>query len=434
MDLKIVNATLDELAEDKGISKERVIETIEMALAAAYKRDYGERGQIVRAEFDLATGKAIFRQIKIVLDESMIKPDDEEGAEGETEPENEDEPHRVRFNPERHLMIDEAKKVKKDAEPGDELEFPLETHADYGRIAAQTAKQVIIQRIREAEREAIYEEFKEKEGGIVSGIVQRIEGRNIFLDLGRTTALLPADEQVQHERYRVGERIKGLLLISEKEKRAPSLYISRSHPKFVEKLFEIEVPEIGQEIVQIKGIAREAGLRSKVAVYSTDKNIDPVGSLVGQKGIRVGTVITELGGEKIDIIEWSDDPIRFLSNSLSPAKVLDVELDEDGRKATILVDEGQLSLAIGRNGQNVRLAAKLTGWKIDISTRDGKAKDPDADEISAASGEEEETTEKVTDEVSTASEETSDKEESKEELNDVSAKSSEEDSAGKKDK
>ncbi|KKU52609.1 MAG: hypothetical protein A3F26_00635 [Candidatus Ryanbacteria bacterium RIFCSPHIGHO2_12_FULL_47_12b] len=372
MDLKTIKSALEELSEEKGISKEKVIETIEMALAAAYKRDYGKRGQIVRAAFDLETGAIKFWQVKIVLDESMVKTDEEALSEDETAQQDETASKKVRFNPERHIMIDEARAIKSDVQPGEELEFSLDTHRDYGRIAAQTAKQVIIQRVREAEREAIYDEYKEKRGGVISGIVQRIEGRNVFLDLGRTTAILPYEEQVQHERYRIGERIKGLLLMSEKNPKSPNIFLSRSHPQFVVKLFGIEVPEISQGIVEIKGIAREAGSRSKVAVVSNDPSIDPVGSLVGQKGVRVGTVIAELGGEKIDIIEWSENPAKFISNALSPAKVLDVEINEEERTATVIVDENQLSLAIGRNGQNVRLAAKLAGWKIDIANREGE--------------------------------------------------------------
>lgn len=388
MDLKNIKSALEELSEEKGISKEKVVETIEMALAAAYKRDYGKRGQIVRATFDLDTGAISFRQIKIVVDESMIKSEEElaeEGTEEEIQPQQDDSGivKKVRFNPERHLMLEEARSIKKDVQPGEELEFPLETHADYGRIAAQTAKQVIIQRVREAEREAIYSEFKEKQGGIVSGVVQRVEGRNVFLDLGKTVALLPYEEQVQHERYRIGERIKGLLLMNEKAGKNPSLYLSRSHPRFVVKLFEIEVPEISQNIVEIKGIAREAGSRSKIAVTSHDENIDPVGSMVGQKGVRVGTVITELGGEKIDIVEWSEDATKFIANALSPAKVLDIQLNEETRTATVLVEDSQLSLAIGRNGQNVRLAAKLTGWKIDIASKESAQKQ-DAEETEAS--------------------------------------------------
>ena len=377
MDLKTIKAALDELAEEKGIAKEKVIETIEMALAAAYKRDYGKRGQIVRANFNLDTGAISFKQIKIVVNETTIKPEgeeetDEENIQPEAAADGDDVVKKVRFNPDRHIMIEEARQIKPDAAVGEELEFPLEMHADYGRIAAQTAKQVIIQRVREAEREAIYEDFKEKQGGVISGIVQRIEGRNVYLDLGRTTAILPAEEQVQHERYRVGERIKGLLMMSDKNPRSPIIYISRSHPRFVVKLFELEVPEIAQGIVEIKGIAREPGSRSKIAVISNDTNIDPVGSLVGQKGVRVGTVIAELGGEKIDIIEWSEDPAKFIANALSPARVLDVDANDATRTATVTVDENQLSLAIGKSGQNVRLAAKLVGWKIDIAGRDGE--------------------------------------------------------------
>ncbi|MEK7150577.1 MAG: transcription termination factor NusA [Patescibacteria group bacterium] len=379
MDLKTIKSSLEELAEEKGISKEKVIETIELALAAAYKRDYGKHGQIVRAEFNLETGVISFRQIKIVLDESMIKPEGETGEDEKFSDKDEsllsgenNEIRKVRFNPERHLLIEEAAKIKPDVIAGEELEFPLEIHHDYGRIAAQTAKQVIIQRVREAEREAIYNEFKEKQGGVVSGIVQRIEGRNVYIDLGRTTAVLPAEEQVPHEHYRMGERIKGLLLMTDKNPRSPSIYLSRTHPRFVSKLFEIEVPEIAQGIVEIKGIAREAGSRSKIAVISKEDSIDPVGSMVGQKGVRVSTVIAELGGEKIDIISWSDDPARFISNALSPAKVLDIELDDAAHEAHVLVDEAQLSLAIGRSGQNVRLAAKLSGWKIDIRSRNGE--------------------------------------------------------------
>ena len=377
MDLKIIKASLEELSEERGISKEKVIETIEMALAAAYKRDYGKRGQIIRTSFDLETGAISFRQVKIVLDPLMVKSEEEILEEESAEREDivdEKGVKKVRFNPERHIMIDEARLIKKDASPEEELEFPLETHKDYGRIAAQTAKQVIIQRVREAEREALYNEFREKEGNIVSGIVQRIEGRNVFLDLGRTTALLPYEEQVPHEHYRLGERIKGLLLLAEKNSRNPSVYISRSHPRFVMKLFEMEVPEIAQGIVEIKNIAREAGSRSKIGVVSKERGVDPVGSLVGQKGVRVDTVIAELGGEKIDIIEWSEDSDTFIKNALSPAKIIDIETNPETGTATVMVDESQLSLAIGRNGQNVRLAAKLTGWKIDIVGRGTVAK------------------------------------------------------------
>ena len=381
IDLKALNSTLEQLETERGISRETIIETIEDAIAAAYKRDYGKKGQIIKAKFDIKTGKTSFSQIKIVADESMIRPEDEnEDDEEEKEvpvrketEEIEGEERKVRFNPERHIMIDEAKKIKKDIAPGQEMVFPLDAKEDYGRIAAQTGKQVIIQRIREAERNSIFEEFKHKEGEVVSGIIQRMEGGNIFLDLGRTTAILPRDEQVWGERYRIGERIKALIFLIEQAPRGINIYLSRSHPRFLTKLFEMEVPEINAGTVEIRSVAREAGSRSKIAVLSNKEEIDPVGSCVGQKGVRVGTVISELGGEKIDIVEWSDDTERFIINSLSPARVLEVDIKPKGKEAMVTVDEDQVSLAIGKRGQNVRLAAKLTGWKLDIRSRSGES-------------------------------------------------------------
>ena len=394
LDLKNFQSALEEVLAERGIPREKILETIEMALAAAYKKDYGKRGQIIRAKFNTKIGKAEFYQVKIVVDESMLKPEDavpegEESARSDSETRREPRPEisgreeeqeetgedgikKVRFNPERHVMIEEARKIKNDAMAGEELIFPLETKEEYGRIAAQTAKQVIIQRIREAERESIYNEYASKEGEIVSGIVQRIEGKNVFMDLGRATALLPKEEQVRGERYRIGERIKAYLILAEKNPKGPGLYLSRSHPKFVAKLFETEVPEIQNGIVEVRAIAREAGLRTKIAVASKEEGVDPVGSLVGQKGIRVGTVISELGGEKIDIIEWRDNPEEFIAKSLSPAKVLEVEINHERKEAQVKVAEDQLSLAIGKAGQNVRLAAKLTGYKIDIRSRTGE--------------------------------------------------------------
>lgn len=382
LDLKNFQNALEEVLVERGIPREKILETIEMALAAAYKKDYGKRGQIIRAKFDTKKGKAEFFQVKIVVDESMLKEEEDAAIEeGEARPETSGreeeegvgEVKKVRFNPERHIMLDEAKKIKEDINPGEELIFPLETKEEYGRIAAQTAKQVIIQRIREAERESIYAEYASKEGEIVSGIVQRIEGKNVFLDLGRATALLPKEEQVRGERYRIGERIKAYLILAEKNPKGPGLYLSRSHPRFVAKLFETEVPEIQNGVVEVKSIAREAGLRTKIAVSSNEEGVDPVGSLVGQKGIRVGTVISELGGEKIDIIEWKENPEEFIAKSLSPAKVLEVEVKQDKKEAEVKVAEDQLSLAIGKAGQNVRLAAKLTGYKIDIRSRTGES-------------------------------------------------------------
>ncbi len=387
MDLKAFRSALEQLEIERGIPKEKIIETIEMALSAAYKRDYGKKGQIIKAEFNQENGKTEFSQIKIVVDESMLRPEEEEETtspiqeeqkkveleESEEAETGELEPRKVHFNPERHIMLDEAVKIKKDVKPGDELIFTLETKEDYGRIAAQTAKQVIIQRIREAERESIYDEFHGKQGEIVSGIVQRIEAGNVFLDLGRTTGILPREEQIRGERYRLGERVKALLFLVEQGPRGINLYLSRSHPRFLIKLFEMEVPEISNGIVEIKAISREPGSRAKIAVASNQESIDPVGSCVGQKGVRVGTVITELGGEKIDIIEWAEQPDTFIANSLSPAKILEVEVKPKTKEAKIMVAEDQVSLAIGKGGQNVRLAAKLTGWKIDVRSQAGES-------------------------------------------------------------
>jgi len=379
MDIKALHSALEQLEAERNIPKDKIIKTIEDALAAAYKKDYGKRGQIVKAEFDLTSGITNFFQVKFVVDESMLKSEEEESEEEiptekeikSLENETVSGERKVRFNPEHHIMIEEARKIKKDAEPGEEIVFPLESKDDYGRIAAQTAKQVIMQRIREAEKESIYGEYKDKQGEILSGLVQRIENNNVFVDLGRATAILPRDEQIRGERYRIGERTKALLFLVEETPRGISLILSRSHPKFIAKLFEMEIPEIAHGVVEIKNIAREAGSRSKIAVISTQDGVDPVGSCVGQKGTRIGTIISELGGEKIDIIEWSEDPSELISNSLSPAKILEVTANKEKREAKVLVDEDQLSLAIGKMGQNVRLAAKLTGWKIDIKSREG---------------------------------------------------------------
>ncbi|MEK9148000.1 MAG: transcription termination factor NusA, partial [Patescibacteria group bacterium] len=377
MDLRSFGQAIQELAEEKGVAESKVIETIELAIAAAYKKDYGKKGQIIRARFDPASGELSFSQIKIAVDETTVKSEEEirteeaarhisAAAPGEVEPpkketeESEDaaeepspEIKKVRFNPERHIMLEEARRIKPDAQPGEELEFPLEEKSGFGRIASQTAKQVIIQRIREAEREATYSEFKDKEGEIISGLVQRIEGRNAFLDLGRGVGVLTYEEQIPRERLGLGDRVKSLLTLVTKDPKGPGIYLSRSHPRFLKKLFELEVPEIPSGLVEIKVLAREAGSRSKIAVTSHDPAIDPVGAMVGQRGVRVSTVINEISGEKIDIIEWSDDPARFVANALAPAKVLAVEIIEDRGGARVLVPDDQLSLAIGKGGQNV---------------------------------------------------------------------------------
>jgi N utilization substance protein A len=383
-DLKAMNAVLQELEEERGIAKAKMIDAIEQALATAYKKEFGKRGQIINASFDIGTGATTFHQVKVVVDESMLKPepddsegDDMVGEEAEADPTD----TRVRFDDEKHIMIGTARLIKKDVQPGEELVFALENKDDFGRIAAQTAKQVIVQKIREAEKESALAEFGQKAGDVVIGHVQRFERGNLYVDLGRVTAIMPYDEQIPGERYRPGERIRALLLAVEETPRGIFLKLSRSHPDFLAALFAIEAPELQSGAVVVKAIAREAGGRSKIAVHAVDTHIDPVGSLVGQRGVRVSTVMSELGGEKIDIIEWSANPALFIEDALSPAQVLKVtvvvEPDPEARErghAVAEVTPDQQSLAIGRGGQNVRLAAKLTGWKIDIvSAQNGEA-------------------------------------------------------------
>ncbi len=368
VDLKVIGSVLTQLEEERGIPREKIIEAIELALATAYRKEYGKKGQIIEAKFDINTGKTEMFQVKIVVDDSTVvmEPEDlpEETPEGET-------PKEV-YNPEKHILIADAKRIKRGVELGEKMVFPLENQEDYSRIAAQTAKQVIMQKIREAEKVSVLGEFGKREGEIVTGTVQRIERGNIFLDMGRATGLLPYEEQIPGERFSQGERVRAYLYRVEESGKGVFLRLSRSHPKFLEKLFESEAPEIANGTVIVKSIAREAGSRTKIAVATKDLHIDPVGSMVGQRGVRVSTVMSELRGEKIDIIEWSEDPKKFIEDALSPAKALSVDINETEKQATVVVSEDQQSLAIGKGGQNVRLAAKLTGWKIDIQSTGGK--------------------------------------------------------------
>ncbi len=361
MDLKVIHSVLKQLEEERGIPQEKIIEAIELALATAYRKEYGKKGQIVRAKFDLNSGKSEMFQVKIVVDESTVLM--EEPEDGVEIPEGMDV-----YNSEHHMLVSDARRIKKDVQLGEEMVFPLEAQEDYSRIAAQTAKQVIMQKIREAEKVSVMNEYGKREGEIVTGTVQRMERGNIFVDMGRATGLLSYEEQIPGERFGQGERVRAYLYRVEDSGKGVFLRLSRSHPKFLEKLFETEAPEIANGTVIVKSIAREAGSRTKIAVSSKDSHIDPVGSMVGQRGVRVTTVMSELGGEKIDIIEWSDDQKKFIEDALSPAKALKVELNEAEKQATVTVSEDQQSLAIGKGGQNVRLAAKLTGWKIDIKS------------------------------------------------------------------
>ena len=393
MDTKQFVSAIKQISEEKGISEASVLETIEAAIAAAYKRDYGKKGQIIKAKLDTESGDLAMTQTHYVVEgvdeegyltgtlptkvmEEKPDPQDYDSRSRreyrEVETSGEDDMIKIKYNPEKHLLLEEAKKKSKKAKIGDEIIVKLETHTDFGRIAAQTAKQVIIQRLREAEREAIFSEFKGREGEIISGVVQRKEGQLVFIDLGKTNGLLIPAEQIPTDNYRMSQRFRFMILKVEETPRGPVVLLSRSHPKLVLGLFKVEVPEIDSGSVEVKAIAREAGSRTKIAVASKEKGVDPIGSLVGQKGVRVQTVINELSGEKIDIILWSDKAKDFISNSFSPAKVLEVVIiDETKRHALVEVSDDQFSLAIGKKGQNVRLAAKLTGWKIDVRSPKG---------------------------------------------------------------
>lgn len=387
LNIKELSKALKQVAEEKGLDPDKVLDVIESSIAAAYKKEYGERGEVVKCKMDQKTGELNFWQVKTVVDETTVRFVDEaeeaaaaeaaaagagtenqKGKEAVIAADEDVEGKLPRFNPERHITLAEAKKTKKDAELGEEMMFPLETHEDFGRIAAQTAKQVILQKLRESERDSILNEWRGREGTIVSGVIQRFERGNIFVDLGRTIGVMFGNESIPGEHYRAGERLRFLVVAVQEDTRLPGIILSRSHPKFVVELFRMEVPELVEDAIEIKAIAREPGNRTKIAAVSKADGVDPVGALVGQRGTRVMAVNNELGNEKIDIAEWSDDPEKFIANALSPAKVEKVEI-LPRREARAYVPENQLSLAIGKGGQNVRLAAKLTGWKIDVRSQ-----------------------------------------------------------------
>ena len=374
LDIKALNQGLDLIEKEKKISRDRVIDALEKSLAAAYQKEYGKKGQVIKCSISFDTGETTFNQIKTVVDESTVRIMTDEEAEEENlnfNSENEEE-KLPRYNEEKHILLTNAKLLKKNVELGEEISFPLENQNDFGRIAAGTAKQVIIQKLREAENESIATELEGKDGSIVSGIVQRIERGNIFLDLGRAVAIIPYEEQIKSERFQAGQRIRAYLFSVNDMGRGLSVKLSRSHPKFLIELFKSESNEIAEGIVEIVAVAREPGSRSKIAVKSNSPKIDPIGSCVGQRGTRVNAITSELNGEKIDIIEWSDDMKQNIAKSLSPAKVLEINLIEEDKKAEVKVSVEEQSLAIGRGGQNVRLAAKLTGWKIDVESIGGE--------------------------------------------------------------
>ena len=341
IDNKELILSLEELEKEKGIKKSYVIEAIETALVTAYKRNFDSL-ENVRVDIDKQTGATHVYAIKDVME--VAKDDALE------------------------ISLEEAHKINKELKLGDQVEVEI-VPKDFGRIAAQTAKQVIIQKLREVERDLIFNEFNDRKGEIVSGLIQKADRNIVVMDLGRLEGVMPAKEQIPTEHYHVNDKIKGYVLDVERgQKGAPQVIVSRSHPDFVRKLLELEIPEIYEGVIEIKSVSRDPGNRSKVAVYSPDPNIDPVGSCVGQKGVRIQNVINELNGEKIDVIEWDEDPSIFIASALLPAKIMAVDIKEEERAAQVIVPDNQLSLAIGKSGQNARLAARLTNWKIDIKS------------------------------------------------------------------
>ncbi|MFN3301660.1 MAG: transcription termination factor NusA [Patescibacteria group bacterium] len=357
MQLNNLGPLIEEISREKNLSKEKILEAIEHALAVAYRKDFGEKNQNIKVKLDLTTGKIEVFDLKTVVEN--IPSEKTKGVEKLKE--------ERKFNPKKEIPLAEAKKIKKDAKIGDEIKTILPVPSGFGRVAAQAAKQVITQKLREAEKEVIYQEFKEKEGKVVFGIVQRKEKGNILVDLEKATAILPPHEQIEKEKYLPGQRIRIYILEVKRARQGPEIIVSHIHPEILRELFKIEIPEIANGTVEIKSIAREAGTRAKVAVATKEENLDPIGTCIGQRGSRIQTIIAEIGGEKIDIVEYSENPSKFIINALSPAKISSIKIiDKEKKIARVKVKPDQLSLAIGKNGQNVRLASKLTGWKIEI--------------------------------------------------------------------
>lgn len=393
---------IKQICDEKQLSAEAVLETVEAALAAAFRKDFGEKNQNVKIVFDPESGNMRAFDVKTIVDDELYakyakeeedrKKAAEEAAAASAEGKPEEKkaepapapvvalnadgtpvPEEPTFNPKLNLSLGQAREIKKDAELGEELKLELEIPSAFGRMAAMTAKQVITQRLREAERNMVFSDMKAQEGQLMMGVVQRREGRLVLVDLGRIAGIMPPEEQSPSENYNLGERIKVFVKAVNLGVRGPQVIVSRASEEMVRKLFSLEIPEVSSGVVTIHSVAREAGSRSKVAVSSTQANIDPIGSCIGQRGTRIQTIIAELAGEKIDVIQFSDDAAKFIGQALSPAKIGGVELNEAEKIATVNVPADQLSLAIGRGGQNVRLASVLTGWKINIVDAGGTA-------------------------------------------------------------
>lgn len=379
-----ITKAIQALCDEKNLSYEAVMETIEAALAAAYRKDFGNKQQNIKVKFNPDTGDMKAWDIKTVvedIDAEVLEKAQEELAtrrekareEGRelTDEETADLP---RFNPKTEMMITEAKAAQKGAKLGEVLELPLEIGHDFGRMAAMTAKQVIIQKIREAERTMVFGDFKSQEGQTIVGTVQRVETRKVLVDLGKITGVMPAEQMVHNEHYRPGSRLKFYVARVEMTVRGPEIILSRSATGMVKEVFKQEIPEVADGVIEIKGIARDAGFRSKVAVATADPAIDPIGSCIGQRGSRINTIIEELNGEKIDVIQYSENAEQYITHALSPAKIASVELNEAEKTANVKVPTEQFSIAIGRSGQNVRLASDLTGWKINVVQMEAEVK------------------------------------------------------------
>ena len=381
---EITNA-IKQICEEKKLDFDAVVSTIELALAAAYRKDFGQKNQNIKVKFNPETAHSKVFDIKIVVENLP----EEELAAMEAEMENrllpkgegresyyervEGEEEKKRFNSKTEIQLKDALLIRADAQIGEEIIMELPEPEDYGRMAAQTAKQVIIQKLREVERDMIFNEFKDKEHEVITGIVQRQEGHLVFVDLGKAIGILPMEEQIPGESYPINGRVKVYVKEVRAGQKRAEVVLSRRSEEILKKVFYLEIPEISNGLIKIESVAREAGFRSKVAISTDSDNIDPVGSCVGQRGSRIQTIINELGGEKVDIIEYDEDPAKYISNALSPAKVMGINLDPNNRRAVVKVAPDKLSLAIGKSGQNVRLAAKLTNWKIDIVPYDAEA-------------------------------------------------------------
>jgi transcription termination/antitermination protein NusA len=399
-----LSSAIRAVCEEKGLSYEAVVETIELSLAAAYRKDFGQKNQNIKVKFNPETGASEIFDVKQVVGDLPEDYFDEEGKVAEKyRPKREEtiitspintglrapgevpseeilsasfagDEDTIKFNPKTEIQLKDALLIKKEAILGEEIITPLVAPSEYGRMAAQTAKQVIIQKLREAEREMVMNEFKDKEHEVVTGVVQRREGRNVLVDLGKAIGRLAQEEQIYGEKYDTGDKVKVYIKEVRSGSKGPEIVLSRTSDEILKKVFFFEIPEIANGILEIKGVAREAGNRSKVAIWTDAENVDPIGSCVGQRGSRIQTIISELGGERIDMVKYDEDPAKFIANSLSPAKVISVDLSVKERRALVKVLPEQLSLAIGKRGQNVRLAARLTGWKIDIMDNSGDTK------------------------------------------------------------